>query len=280
MSLTGSVLNYDRKRGFGFIKPSDGGKGIFVHWTKVNSSDAWPSLKKGMDVTYDTEVDPERKGEQKEVATNVSGSDGEAVQMDLEREPDEVSKFTVNGTVKFFARKGFGFITTDTAIKFPKQIPAGTEVYVSREDLVVEDGGVCTLMRDQRVAFKVCKREGRDAILAKEVTSEDGSAISIAPGERPPPPSEGSKITKPGGAKGSAAKGATKGKSGGKAVIQTKVQPKGVQSAKIQIKPVVPAKGGGKSVIKTIAKTTITPATAGKGKGGIVKGGKGKKGLW
>lgn len=150
---------------------------MFIHWKDITSDDKWPALKMKMEVKYET-MASEKDG--KEVACNVTDLQGGAINLG-EADEHKLSDFTVKGTVSFFALKGFGFIKTASAIKWPKKHPAGTEVYVSREDLVCAEGSVCTLRQGMEVAFKVFKREGKDGLAAAEVTDADGEPLNLEP---------------------------------------------------------------------------------------------------
>jgi len=247
MSCSGTVSRYDRKRGFGFIAPSDGGKTVFVHWQNISSDDKWPCLKRDMEVTFDKESD--EKDPNKEIARNVCDASGGSISVG-ESEEHKLSDFTVKGTVKFFAKKGFGFITSQSKITWPKKLPAGTDVYVSREDLVCEDGTVCALREGMKVQFKVFKREGNDGIAAAEVCQEDGSPLSIEARE------PGEHTGKP--------KGRSKGKAKGKSSLKGKGSAKGVRTVTKTVFVKVPVASFGKG--KAFSK--------GKGKG------KGKATTW
>lgn len=54
MSATGTVQWFNDKKGFGFIKPDDSEKEIFVHYSGINKS-GFKSLTEGSRVTYDTD---------------------------------------------------------------------------------------------------------------------------------------------------------------------------------------------------------------------------------
>ena len=59
MAMTGTVKFYNGERGYGFIKPHDGGRDIFVHVTAVERA-GLRSLMEGQPISFD--VEPDRKG--------------------------------------------------------------------------------------------------------------------------------------------------------------------------------------------------------------------------
>lgn len=59
MSQQGTVKFFNSDRGYGFIKPDDGGRDIFVHITAVERA-GLASLAEGQRVTY--EIEPDKKG--------------------------------------------------------------------------------------------------------------------------------------------------------------------------------------------------------------------------
>jgi len=59
MSQQGTVKFFNADRGYGFIKPDDGGRDIFVHITAVERA-GLASLDEGQRVTY--EIEPDKKG--------------------------------------------------------------------------------------------------------------------------------------------------------------------------------------------------------------------------
>lgn len=59
MSSSGTVKFFNGDKGYGFIKPDDGGRDIFVHVTAVERA-GLQSLNEGQKVGY--EVEPDRKG--------------------------------------------------------------------------------------------------------------------------------------------------------------------------------------------------------------------------
>ena len=61
MRQTGTVKFFNQTKGFGFIKPDQGGKDVFVHVTAVERSGIGP-LDEGMRVSFDTEPDKRGKG--------------------------------------------------------------------------------------------------------------------------------------------------------------------------------------------------------------------------
>ena len=61
MSQQGNVKFYNAERGYGFIKPDDGGRDIFVHVTAVEQA-GLNSLNEGQRVAFEIEADKKGKG--------------------------------------------------------------------------------------------------------------------------------------------------------------------------------------------------------------------------
>ncbi len=61
MPQTGTVKFFNVDKGFGFIKPDDGGADIFVHISAVQAS-GLPGLSEDQKVTFETEPDNRGKG--------------------------------------------------------------------------------------------------------------------------------------------------------------------------------------------------------------------------
>lgn len=53
---TGTVKFFNMQKGYGFIKPNDGGKDVFVHITAVQSA-GLKGLNEGQTVTYEVAVE-------------------------------------------------------------------------------------------------------------------------------------------------------------------------------------------------------------------------------
>jgi cold shock protein len=66
MAQEGTVKWFSQEKGYGFIKPDDGGEDLFVHHTGI-AGEGFKTLEEGEKVTY--EVTEGRRGLQ---ATNVS----------------------------------------------------------------------------------------------------------------------------------------------------------------------------------------------------------------
>lgn len=61
MRQIGTVKFYNTQKGYGFIKPDEGGNDIFVHVTAVERSGIG-ALVEGMRISYETEPDKRGKG--------------------------------------------------------------------------------------------------------------------------------------------------------------------------------------------------------------------------
>ena len=115
--VTGTVLRFLRGRGFGFIKPEDGGDELFVHWENIVTDDDWPFIEKGTEVEFLLGEDKDGKP----AATEVTLVGGEKIPVFTkpyeDREVNEEETFT--GDIKFFdGWKGFGFLQPDEEITF------------------------------------------------------------------------------------------------------------------------------------------------------------------
>src|SRR5579872_6813945 len=61
MAMTGTVKFFNGERGYGFIKPDDGGRDVFVHITAVESA-GLKALNEGQRISFDVEPDKKGKG--------------------------------------------------------------------------------------------------------------------------------------------------------------------------------------------------------------------------
>ena len=59
MAMTGTVKFFNGERGYGFIKPDDGGRDVFIHITSVERA-GLKDLAEGQRITF--EVEPDKKG--------------------------------------------------------------------------------------------------------------------------------------------------------------------------------------------------------------------------
>jgi cold shock protein len=61
MAMAGTVKFFNAERGYGFIKPDDGGRDVFVHVTAVERA-GLKSLTEGQRIDFDVEPDKKGKG--------------------------------------------------------------------------------------------------------------------------------------------------------------------------------------------------------------------------
>jgi len=61
MAMAGTVKFFNAERGYGFIKPDDGGRDVFVHVTAVERA-GLKSLTEGQRISFDVEPDKKVKG--------------------------------------------------------------------------------------------------------------------------------------------------------------------------------------------------------------------------
>jgi len=121
MMATGKAMRWNAQKGFGFIAPDDGGDDLFCHFSAIQDGGM---LKEGATVTYE-EVYDEAKGKKRaEQVTGGSPREGfgggggggrpqrgaREVQGGVTGDPPPGM---LQGTVKFWSAKGFGFISSD-----------------------------------------------------------------------------------------------------------------------------------------------------------------------
>jgi CspA family cold shock protein len=63
MRHTGTVKFFNATKGYGFIKPEDGSKDIFVHVTAVQAAGI-PEITEGMKLSYELQDDRRGRGKQ------------------------------------------------------------------------------------------------------------------------------------------------------------------------------------------------------------------------
>merc|ERR1712151_1186955 len=136
-------------------------------------SDEWPTLEADMEVEYFVGADKQGRT----IASKVTLPD--SLYVSLPRSPPELSPCSHSGCVLSFSRRnGYGFIRTDEDVDWLVSLPAGSKIYVSREDIMLPERGLDSrrnLEQGQRVTFRVRQRAleeahaGVEALAAAEV---------------------------------------------------------------------------------------------------------------
>jgi len=177
--MKGTIIRFYRNRGFGFIKPEDGGK-VFVHHEEIHTDDQWPFMKRGTKVEFEVE---EEDGKKK--AKNVTLEGGDKIPVYLPDNSDRVSNDDdiYSGAIKFFeARKGWGIIIPDSEITW-EGITTSESVYFSRDVINATGaakGMVLSLRPGTKVTFKVYKDQ-KKSLGAHELQNEDGNPFEYEP---------------------------------------------------------------------------------------------------
>ena len=133
----GTIKWFNAQKGFGFIKPDNGGDDVFVHASATVEREAVQSLTEGQRVSFD--VVSKRVGKS---ASNLRLS-----------EPAPHEQTSETGTVKWFnTKKGFGFIRSDND---------GSDVFVSA---VFNSTAQQGLTEGQRVSYDVTSWNGNKSV--------------------------------------------------------------------------------------------------------------------
>lgn len=140
--IKGKVLEFEPRRGFGFILPhgkTSKADRLFVYWKSIISDIAWPALKIGMEVQFN--VVKSKKGINE--AKYVTKSDGTKVDYQYAGEVRNVAKDVAcdRGKIKIYdAHKAWGRIEPDSEISFQgKRASKDRPLYFAREDVNCPD---------------------------------------------------------------------------------------------------------------------------------------------
>jgi len=176
--ITGTVVEFDARRGFGFLIPEDEedkSKKVFCHWKDIQSDDRWPRLKEKMMVEYTPAKD---KGKVK--ATKISLVGGEKVNIGEDSEKNYNMDTKYKGKVEFYdGAKGFGFIKpileSDETIEWAGEtLDKKKGLYVAREEIITDSTPV-GLNDGMKVEFNIY--HGSKGLAAGRVCAVGGGKI-------------------------------------------------------------------------------------------------------
>jgi len=179
--MKGTVVRFYRSRGFGFIKPAEGGKNVLVHWSNLVTDDKWPYVKRGTEVEFEL-VEKDDNG--KRSAKEVTLVGGEKIPVFTPDNSDRVMNDddVYSGTIKFYDfRKGFGVIKPDEEITW-NDVTTEDGVFFRRDAIVstgAAKGMVLNLRRGKKVTFKV--HTDKKGLGAHELQNEDGNPLEYEP---------------------------------------------------------------------------------------------------
>jgi len=155
---TGTVIEFDARRGFGFLMPEDEEdktKQVFCHWQEIQTEDRWPKLNKKMVVEY---TPLKEKGKIKAKKITMVGGEKICIGEDSKKNYNMDMKY--KGKVKFYdTSKGFGFIkpildSGETLEWEGETVDKEKGLYVAREEIIT-DGDAAGLNDGMMVEFNI-----------------------------------------------------------------------------------------------------------------------------
>jgi len=173
--VTGTVLEFDARRGFGFIQQEgeeDESKKIFCHWKQIQTDDRWPQLTKKLVVEFILKKDDKGKLQAQDVTMiggdKISIGDADDKNYNLEQK--------YKGKVSFYDRmKGFGFINPEETIEWEGEtVDKEKGIYVPREEIITDDEPPA-LNNGMEVEFHVYKSD--KGLAAGHVSAVGGGKI-------------------------------------------------------------------------------------------------------
>lgn len=180
--LTGTVVNYEYRRGFGHVVPDGGSEEdkVFAHWKNIESADDWPSLKEGLKVEYYLGQHTQGQRSGQKFAAKITLPGGAKVSVGAEAKGrkilDASKRFT--GTVKYWnQQRGFGWIKFDNDLTVAGEtVPAKEDCYVPIDEIKTDDSPP-GLKVGLEVEFTVYK--GKGGFGAASVTAPGGGKLTV-----------------------------------------------------------------------------------------------------
>jgi len=185
---TGTVMNYFKFQGYGFIKPADpelvpGGQ-LYVGWNNIQTEDRFPFLMKDMEVEFglmkwkDHANDGATKLRAKTVTLPGGGTIAVQAQEDSKRDfmGGQLARFS--GSLKFYnPSRNFGYVALDENLCQDRELDLPRDVCVE-EDEVNCGGKRPKWMDNLDVEFGLFKNsEGK--IMAHNMTLPGGKPITV-----------------------------------------------------------------------------------------------------
>jgi len=153
--VTGTVIDFDSRRGFGFIQPEgeeDKEKRVFCHWKQIQTDDRWPQLRPKMIVEYTPKKNDKGKmkasyqndkGKMKAERVTMVGGGKICLGEDSNKNYNMEKKY--KGKIQFYdSRKGFGFVIPilegeEKIIWAGESVDLKKGLYVAREEIYTDD---------------------------------------------------------------------------------------------------------------------------------------------